>query len=328
MSMRSIARAVADRRSLLAGLALGLAMAYAAPAYAQDGGDTAQTAAEDTDFSVSADPAAAGDVDLTMDQVQAFQEALKDLGYFYGPADGRKGPRTRTALRLFQTDQKLPVTGSFDRATVRRIADQAKVARVEHRPVPPRREKTAEPAAQPNEVASTTDTPAPVERRDDSGGGDGVWDKTTGAVKTGVGAGIGAIGTAGKATGRAGEVAGTSTAKAGVVTANASVTAAKAVAKSGVFVWDQGRRAVVGDRKTDDDIRRAILRQYADSDRIVPDEIDVHVTDGNVTLQMPENARSDVPHAVRLARLTAGVKSVTSVTTSVNSSDDAQPGTN
>jgi peptidoglycan hydrolase-like protein with peptidoglycan-binding domain len=251
--------------------------------------DPAADAAEPVaDVAEPADPAAAGDLTLAMEDVQALQETLKDLGYFHGPADGRKGPRTRTALRNFQRDQGLDVTGSFDQPTVQRIDDQARLARTEHKP-------------------------APVPPSSGRGGGGGVGD-----VRDAVKVGVGAVGTAGKATGRAGATAGRATAKAGEATWDAGTTAAKAVGKSGVFVWNQSRRAVVGEKSGDDDIRRRVLRQYADDDRIVPDELEVRVSDGNVTLELPEGARTDVPHAVRLAKLTSGVRSVTAVTTSVD----------
>ena len=111
------------------------------------------------------------------------------------------------------------------------------------------------------------------------------------------------------------------------MTAKASVTAGKSVAGAGVFVYNQGRRAIMGDRgsRGDDAIRAAIERQYSEEDRIVPGEIQVRVSDGDVTLSLPDGARSDVAHAVRIARLTGGVKTVTTVYTSVNETDGAAP---
>ena len=49
--------------------------------------------------------------------VQSAQRALTAFGYDPGPADGIMGGKTRRALRLFQQDQGLPVTGRLDRAT-------------------------------------------------------------------------------------------------------------------------------------------------------------------------------------------------------------------
>lgn len=79
-----------DRR-LLAGLLIA-ALAVAAPASAQD-----------------MDPATA-------------QQALTALGYDTGPVDGRLGPRSEEALRLFQSERGLPVTGRLDAATVAALA--------------------------------------------------------------------------------------------------------------------------------------------------------------------------------------------------------------
>jgi peptidoglycan hydrolase-like protein with peptidoglycan-binding domain len=326
MRLRLVLHAIARHRILLFALAFALALALPATALCQDGASAPVEPVEPVetaDDAAAADPAAAGDLELTDADVQAIQETLKDLGYYVGPADGRRGPRTRTALRNFQRDQGLAVTGSLDVATLKQIDDQSRIARTEHRP-------EADAAAAPATTAG--------------GGGDhdGLLHKTGDAIGTGVGA-VGtagratgrAVGTAGRATGiagatagkataRAGATAGKATARAGVVTYNAGATAGKATAHAGVFVYNQGRRAIMGDHRDargDDDIRAAIERQYAEEDRIVPGEIQVRVARGDVTLTLPDGARSDVEHAVRIARLTTGVKTVTTVYTSV----DEQP---
>jgi len=46
------------------------------------------------------------------------QIALKELGYNPGPIDGVLGPATRDAIRQFQRDHGLAVTGQFNEATV------------------------------------------------------------------------------------------------------------------------------------------------------------------------------------------------------------------
>ena len=43
------------------------------------------------------------------------QTALADLGYYNGPIDGIVGSGTRRAVRAFQRDKGLPVTGRIDR---------------------------------------------------------------------------------------------------------------------------------------------------------------------------------------------------------------------
>lgn len=303
-------------------LMLALAVALPSAALAQDPADPAAdprapaTEVAEVAEVEAADPAAAGDLELPMEDVQSYQEALKGLGYFHGPADGRKGPRTRTALRNFQRDQQLAVTGSFDGSTLDRIDDQARLAGVAPA-------DSAEPAAAD---AEPTPAPVPARRRERND----VVSKAGPVLKTGAGA----VGTAGRATGRgvatgtkatihAGGVAGRAVGTAGVAVADASTVAAKSVAKSGVFVWDQSRRAVVGDKRGDGDIRKAIERQYADDERIVADEVEVRVSGGNVTLELPEGARTDLAHAVRLAKLTPGVKTVTAVTTAVDAGEPA-----
>jgi hypothetical protein len=49
------------------------------------------------------------------------QGLLNKRGYKAGTPDGKMGPRTRQALRRFQTHQRLPVTGTLDRETMDRL---------------------------------------------------------------------------------------------------------------------------------------------------------------------------------------------------------------
>lgn len=313
--------AIARHRTLLVGMALGMALTMPARALGQAPDQEpiapATSGAEEpilteapqpADTVDETDPAAAGDVALSEEQIIALQDTLKDLGYFFGPSDGRKGPRSRTALRNFQRDQGLAVSGSFDDATLARIDEQARMARTEHRP-------TASPVTSPVAAAPSSNGESRLRR-------------VGGAVKTGVGTGVGAVGTAGRATGRGFGNAGRAVGTAGETTWNAGTTAGRAVADGSVFVYNQGRRAIFGDKgsksSSDEKIRLAIERQYSEEDRIVPGEIEVRVSKGNVTLAMPEGARSDMAHAVRIAKLTAGVQSVTSVYVSVNATDGAQ----
>jgi photosystem II stability/assembly factor-like uncharacterized protein len=52
------------------------------------------------------------------DGVKRVQEALKLVGYDVGQPDGVAGTRTVTAIRKFQTDKGIPVTGKIDSATL------------------------------------------------------------------------------------------------------------------------------------------------------------------------------------------------------------------
>lgn len=49
------------------------------------------------------------------------QLVLTTLGYKPGPIDGKSGPRTREALKQFQKDAGLPVTGVLDAETTQRL---------------------------------------------------------------------------------------------------------------------------------------------------------------------------------------------------------------
>lgn len=53
--------------------------------------------------------------------LQQIQESLIQRGHLAGTADGDFGPKTEAALRVFQEEQKLPVTGIADAATIVRI---------------------------------------------------------------------------------------------------------------------------------------------------------------------------------------------------------------
>ena len=49
------------------------------------------------------------------------QERLNELGYKLGTVDGVSGPKTAEALKKFQSDNKLPPTGTIDPETIRKL---------------------------------------------------------------------------------------------------------------------------------------------------------------------------------------------------------------
>ena len=49
------------------------------------------------------------------------QRALSRKGYYTGPIDGDIGPGTRSAIRTYQDDQGLRVTGRIDSALLRTL---------------------------------------------------------------------------------------------------------------------------------------------------------------------------------------------------------------
>ncbi|OYW56763.1 MAG: hypothetical protein B7Y80_01385 [Hyphomicrobium sp. 32-62-53] len=59
------------------------------------------------------------------DEIRQAQEILAELGYFAGGADGAIGVRTRAALRTFQEQNGLKITGEIDAATAAKLADPA-----------------------------------------------------------------------------------------------------------------------------------------------------------------------------------------------------------
>src|SRR5207249_5229985 len=52
------------------------------------------------------------------DTVRRAQEALERAGYEIGSADGQMGPRTLAAIKRFQTDRYLTVSGQLDDSTL------------------------------------------------------------------------------------------------------------------------------------------------------------------------------------------------------------------
>ena len=64
-----------------------------------------------------ADTEAAPRISVDVLSFSEAQRRLARLGYNRGPADGVAGPITITAIRRFQGDMRLPVTGLLDSAT-------------------------------------------------------------------------------------------------------------------------------------------------------------------------------------------------------------------
>ncbi|HVK70297.1 MAG TPA: peptidoglycan-binding protein [Polyangium sp.] len=56
--------------------------------------------------------------------ISGAQGRLSNLGYNPGPVDGVLGRRTRTALALFQHDEKLDVTGKLDDTTKKKLEEK------------------------------------------------------------------------------------------------------------------------------------------------------------------------------------------------------------
>jgi len=57
-------------------------------------------------------------VRVTPDVVRAAQQKLSSEGYDSGTPDGKIGPATRAAIRKYQTDKNLKVTGQLDESTL------------------------------------------------------------------------------------------------------------------------------------------------------------------------------------------------------------------
>jgi peptidoglycan hydrolase-like protein with peptidoglycan-binding domain len=101
---------------------------------------------------VLAAPAMAYETDR---DVRHAQQMLADLGYPGGHADGRLGPRTRTAIRNFQREHNLNATGDLNDETMSALdtatAERARVGNEEHG-------RTAAPMASATDVRRAQDT--------------------------------------------------------------------------------------------------------------------------------------------------------------------------
>jgi len=60
---------------------------------------------------------------LSGGDVRGVQQTLLDIGYWPGPIDGILGSQTQSAIRQYQRDENLPVTGWLDAETARRVEE-------------------------------------------------------------------------------------------------------------------------------------------------------------------------------------------------------------
>jgi peptidoglycan hydrolase-like protein with peptidoglycan-binding domain len=74
--------------------------------------------------SPSASPSTSASTPMPANDVLAAQQRLKDRGYYSGSVDGAIGPNTEAALRAYQRDQRLSVTGKLDAQTVRALMSE------------------------------------------------------------------------------------------------------------------------------------------------------------------------------------------------------------
>lgn len=68
-------------------------------------------------------PIAFGDLDPS-ETVRGVQSRLASLAYYRHRIDGDAGPWTARALRAFQIDEELPLTGKADKATTERLREK------------------------------------------------------------------------------------------------------------------------------------------------------------------------------------------------------------
>ena len=81
---------------------------------------TAKTSAV-TSKNKSAKSSSSTNVTVSKDTKKKVQEALNDLGYDCGKADGVFGKKSKNALKQYQKDENLTVTGTIDDATLKKL---------------------------------------------------------------------------------------------------------------------------------------------------------------------------------------------------------------
>lgn len=58
--------------------------------------------------------------------IKNVQESLREKGYYHLKVDGISGPQTRAAIRQYQKDENLPVTGRLDAKTAGKLGVEPK----------------------------------------------------------------------------------------------------------------------------------------------------------------------------------------------------------
>lgn len=125
---------------------LGAAFGARHTAFAQSAGEAPAASA----------PAETADFAITNQIVQEIQVRLSAIGYNPGGTDGTIGPRTRQAIRSYENDVGLPVTGEVSKALYDRLTSGASVAAVSPATAP------AAPAPTPAPVAPEGTPAAPA----------------------------------------------------------------------------------------------------------------------------------------------------------------------
>lgn len=94
--------------------AAAIAIALCASASAQTNDQPSSSATSETQPVIQK-------IHLTPTVIRAAQQKLDDAGYKSGTPDGKLGPKTRAAIRKYQQDQNLALTGTLDESTLSKL---------------------------------------------------------------------------------------------------------------------------------------------------------------------------------------------------------------
>ena len=87
-------------------------------AQTKSGSDAGMSSSDTTKSKAPAKSAASGG---GSENVRKVQQALKDKGQDPGPIDGRMGPKTKAAIKAYQSANNMKATGSMDSATMKSL---------------------------------------------------------------------------------------------------------------------------------------------------------------------------------------------------------------
>ena len=90
---------------------------------------------------------------LSSEQIRELQEKLRDEGHNPGPIDGIWGPQTQAAVKEFQKENDLQVTGQLDQQTMKELGIEKQKAG-EARELPPQPD-VGKPGQQPGAERGT-----------------------------------------------------------------------------------------------------------------------------------------------------------------------------
>jgi peptidoglycan hydrolase-like protein with peptidoglycan-binding domain len=227
-------------------------------------------------FSLAAVAQAPATLKLTKQQIESVQDELHQRGYLKTRATGVVDQKTREALRKYQADNGLPVSGRIDAETMEKLGVGANGSASE-----PQNQR--KPGIVPKIGYAVKDTTT----------------STTGAVK-------GAANSAANSAGRTVKAGADKTTETASDVGESSVNGAKAVGRGAQGATRKVSDTLVG--RSDADISEDVRRVLAESP--ATEKVRSRVDSGKVKLTLDGETTPELDKAVTKIRAISGVKSV------------------